>query len=133
MIAFYRQTGNAFIPGRLYTFLITRHQSSLYSHPDAEIQDLIRNYLTQIRVTPSHFRHKEEYLYNLLAIDSLGWKIRKSLLGAISLDTFRELVFIPHKDLYQLPFSALPAIRTKVESLQSWAEYPFLIKNIPVP
>lgn len=110
----------------VYILFIAHDSVRLIKKNISQLDDKIQLYTKTISRAPFSYKDKNELLNSFAILDSMGWILRELLLPQDMVSGVSRLIIVPHKSLFSLPFSALPAQKHKMKYITDWKDYSFL-------
>jgi len=101
----------------LYSFIISKDTFYIKAIDTLKLEKDISKYYEAIRKHPLRENDRKTLLRNASSLDSLGIKIRTTLLDPLDIYRYPEWIIVPHQYLYYLPFNTLPLSDSSTNSI----------------
>lgn len=105
----------------IYSFIVSKDTFYIKALDTLELENDISKYYEAIRKHPLREKDRKSLVLNARSLDSLGIKIRTTLLDPLEIYSYPEWIIVPHQYLYYLPFNTLPLSDSSSNSIQDCA------------
>lgn len=113
----------------LITFMITANNVEVIRQEISGLSTLLKTYYSTLQKPPLSYTSKDSMLKSFQRIDSIGFQLKNILLPREIMDKGHHFVIIPHKELFYVPFSSLPATNDQLNDELEWSTYKFLAEE----
>lgn len=103
----------------IYAFVISNTNIEIIQLKSKSLNQEVISWYHLLNKNPLSYNNKDELVDHMRQMDSLGVKIRKTLLDSLDIYGFSEWIIVPHQFLHYIPFSALPLRDTLSNSISS--------------